>query len=150
MHEALLFLHILAATIWTGGHVVLATIVLPRVLKAADPEMLLAFEGRFERIGIPALLVQVATGIWMAVDLVPDVRLWFRPAEADPIAHLVLAKLVLLLATAALALDAKLRVLPRLTADRLNDMALHIAAVTLLSIAFVFVGVSFRSGGLLW
>ena len=61
-----------------------------------------------------------------------------------------MSKLVLLLATAALALDAKLRVLPRLTANRLNDMALHIAAVTLLSIAFVFVGVSFRSGGLLW
>ena len=41
MYLGILFLHILAATIWTGGHIVLATTVLPRALKAADPRILL-------------------------------------------------------------------------------------------------------------
>ncbi len=29
--------HVLAATIWTGGHIVLATVVLPRVLRQRTP-----------------------------------------------------------------------------------------------------------------
>lgn len=44
MYGILLFLHILAATIWTGGHLVLATAVLPGVLRDRSPEALLRFE----------------------------------------------------------------------------------------------------------
>jgi putative copper export protein len=58
MYGLLLFLHILAATIWTGGHIVLATVVLPRALRERSPESLLQFERGYEKIGIPALLVQ--------------------------------------------------------------------------------------------
>ena len=33
MYGWVIFLHVLAATVWTGGHLVLATTVLPRALR---------------------------------------------------------------------------------------------------------------------
>ena len=51
MYGLLLLLHILAATIWTGGHIVLSTIVLPRALRERSPEPLLQFERGYEKIG---------------------------------------------------------------------------------------------------
>lgn len=72
MYEIALLLHILAATIWTGGHIVLF----------------------------------------------------------------------------AFAIDARLRVLPHLSADWLTAMAWHIVPVTILSILLVVAGVSFRTGWL--
>ena len=44
MYGLLLLLHLLAATIWTGGHIVLSLVVLPKVLKEQSPEQLLNFE----------------------------------------------------------------------------------------------------------
>ncbi len=61
MYQLILTLHVLAATIWTGGHLVLALGILPDVLKNRDVEGLLNFEGKYERVGIPALIVQVIT-----------------------------------------------------------------------------------------
>ena len=69
MYGLLLLLHILAATIWTGGHIVLSTVVLPRALRERSPESLLRFERGYEKIGIPALLIQVGTGIALANQL---------------------------------------------------------------------------------
>jgi uncharacterized membrane protein len=62
----LLTLHVLGVCVWAGGHLVLATTVLPRALARRDARILRAFEEPFERIGIPALIIQVATGIWLA------------------------------------------------------------------------------------
>ena len=53
MYGTMLLLHILAATIWTGGHLVLALTVLPRVMRERSPSKLLEFESAYERIGIP-------------------------------------------------------------------------------------------------
>ena len=63
MHIPVLILHILAATIWAGGHLVLASAVLPRALKERDVDAILSFESKYERIGMPALLIQIATGL---------------------------------------------------------------------------------------
>ncbi len=62
MFYTILALHVLGATIWTGGHLVLAFTVLPRALRARDPAILQDFEQGYERIGIPALLVQLPPG----------------------------------------------------------------------------------------
>ena len=51
MYGLLLTLHILAATIWTGGHIVLSVVVLPRVLRERSPQRLLDFESVYEKIG---------------------------------------------------------------------------------------------------
>lgn len=144
MWGTLLFLHILAATVWTGGHLVLALAVLPRVLRERDPAALVRFESAYERIGIPALLIQVATGLWLAYRLVPDVSQWFAFEHA--VARLIGVKLILLTTTVAFAADARLRILPKLSQENLTTLAWHIVPVTVVSVLFVLVGVSFRTG----
>jgi putative copper export protein len=146
MYGLILFLHILGATVWTGGHVVLSVVVLPGVLRDRAPDKLLRFEAAFEKIGMPALLVQVVTGVLLAKRLIPDFAGWFD--FSNPVAHVVVTKLVLLALTVALALDARLRVLPNLDQRGLTDMAWHIVPVTVLSVLFVAAGVSFRTGWL--
>ncbi len=146
MYGALLLLHLLAATIWTGGHIVLATVVLPKVLKARSPALLLDFESGYERIGMPALIVQIATGLMLAHRMVPDPAQWFN--LANPLSHPILAKLGLLAITLVFALHARLRVIPNLTEKTLTTMAWHIIPVTVISVLFVVVGVSFRTGWL--
>lgn len=143
MYASLLLLHLLAATVWTGGHLVLAVTVLPRALAARDPAILASFEQGFERIGIPALLIQVASGLWLASLQLPPAR-WFDLATAQ--SQLIVAKLTLLALTAAFALDARLRLIPRLDAATLPQMAWHIWPVTLFSVLFVLVGAGFRLG----
>jgi len=144
MYAIILFLHILAATIWTGGHIVLATSILPRILKERDVEGLLKFESSFEKIGLPAMLVQVVTGFWLAFNLIPSFSDWF--SFDSPIARALLFKLALLLATIGLAIDARLRIIPNLTDKNLNALAWHIIPVTIISVLFVFAGVSIRTG----
>ncbi|MDJ0909328.1 MAG: CopD family protein [Woeseiaceae bacterium] len=146
MQGVLVFLHILAATVWTGGHLVLATVVLPKVLRERSPEMLHSFESAYERTGIPALIVQVVTGFWLAYQLVPDVGQWFD--FDNPLSRPIAAKIALLIITILFALDARLRLIPNLSRDNLNAMAWHIVPVTIISVLFVFVGVAFRTGWL--
>jgi putative copper export protein len=145
MYHAVLLLHVFGATVWTGGHLVLALGVLPGALASGRLENLQAFESRFERVGIPALLIQVATGVWLAWRIVPDIGSWFAPHDAIT-AH-VSAKLALLVLTLALALHARLRLIPSLGAQNVRLLAAHIVGVTLLSVLFVVVGVGFRFGG---
>lgn len=144
MHSYVLLIHILGATIWTGGHLILTGAVLPRALASRDPAVLRDFESGFERIGMPALLAQVITGAWMAHELRPNFGDWFT--LADPTSRLIALKLGLLLATGLTALEARFRVIPRLSAETLPAMARRIVLVTLLSVGFVVVGVSFRGG----
>lgn len=144
MYPTIFLLHVLAATIWTGGHLVLATTVLPRALRARDPRVLLEFESGFERIGMPALLVQVASGLWLAHALLPDWQDWL--SWETPPARLIGFKLILLAITFATALDARLRIIPHLDAATLPALARRIYLVTTVSVLFVVVGVSFRGG----
>lgn len=143
MYPTLLALHVLGATVWTGGHLVLALAVLPRALKERSPKTLLAFESGFEEIGIPALLVQVLTGLGLAQRIV---RAGERFELATPQARLIVLKLALLAATALLAVDARLRLIPNLTERNLVALAWHVWPVTLLSVLFVIAGVGFRFG----
>lgn len=146
MYGLLLTLHLLAATIWTGGHIVLSVVVLPRVLKERSASRLLEFESVYEKIGMPALIIQIITGLLLAHRMLPDVSLWFD--MSIPVAQGITAKLTLLALTFLFAIDARFRVIPKLSSDNLNDMAWHIIPVTLFSILFVIVGASFRTGWL--
>ncbi len=146
MYGLLLLFHILAATIWTGGHIVLSVVVLPRVLKDQSPEALLSFESVYEKIGMPALIIQVLTGLMLAHRIVPDFTQWFN--VSNPVSHVIMAKLGLLALTVGFAIDARFRVIPNLSPDTLKVMAWHIIPVTIFSILFVVVGVSFRTGWL--
>jgi putative copper export protein len=144
MYGVLLLLHVLGATVWTGGHLILALTILPKVLREKSPADLLRFESAYERIGMPALVLQVLTGVWFAYRRIPDVSAWF-PFD-NPVARLIAFKLILLGLTVAFAIDARLRVIPKLSPDSLTDLAWHVIPVTILAVLFVFVGVSFRTG----
>lgn len=144
MYGLILFFHLLGACVWTGGHLVLATTVLPRALRERSIAELQRFEAGYEKIGIPALAIQLATGLWLAYRLVPMPSRWL--AFDNPVVSLIGFKLCVLVATVVLAVDARLRIIPKLTEDRLVSLAWHIIPVTLLSVLYVLIGVSFRSG----
>ena len=57
-----LFLHVLAATVWVGGQLVLAALV-PALRRAAPGVPAIAARA-FNRIAWPAFGVLIATGIW--------------------------------------------------------------------------------------
>lgn len=60
-----LFLHVLAATVWVGGQLVLGGLV--PALRRVGPEATRAAAQQFARIAWPAFGVLVATGIWNVV-----------------------------------------------------------------------------------
>lgn len=147
MYSIALLLHVLGATVWTGGHLVLSFCILPPALRERSPTHIRNFEQRFEKIGIPALLTQIVTGLYMASQLQPDPARWF--GLDNIVSQTITLKLALLAATAALAVDARLRIIPKLTEHNLVSLAWHVIPVTIISVLFVVVGVSFRTGSLL-
>jgi len=142
----LVIVHALAATVWTGGHLVLDLWVLPQALRERNAERIRTFEGAFEPLGLAALAIQVLSGLLMGWMYLPGFQGLFSPA--NPIGMLVGVKLLLLASTAALAVHARLRLIPKLTDKNLNGLAWHIRGITALAIAFVVVGALIRLGGL--
>ena len=141
--KLVIFLHIICATIWTGGHLILTLTFLPKALKKKDFTIIEQFESKFERIGIPALLILVITGIYMTTVYTTN---FFAFDFSDHYNKHVYIKLILLLCTIALAVHARFVLIPK---RDLKPLSYHIILVTLLSVVFVFVGFSVRSGGLL-
>ena len=142
----LVIVHALAATVWTGGHLILDLGVLPTALRVQSAQRIRDFEELFEPLGLTALAIQVVTGFWMAWIYLPGGQGLFQ--RDNPVGILVGTKLVLLAATAALAIHARLRLIPQLNDSNLNGLAWHIRAITALAIAFVVVGALIRLGGL--
>ncbi|RPI74377.1 MAG: copper resistance protein CopD, partial [Ignavibacteriales bacterium] len=128
MYKYIILLHILGATIWTGGHLILAILILPKALKNRSVETIKNFEEPYEKIGIPALVVQVLTGFYLAYNMLPDVSYWFSFHPGIP--TLVGYKIILLLLTLLLAADARFRVIPHLNENNLSALAWHIIPVT--------------------
>ena len=139
-------LHILGATVWVGGHLVLSLAILPAALRSRNPTSVREFEARYERIGIPSLALQVVTGLILAGWWVRDIALFLPPSL--PQAQFILVKLGLLLATLVIAADARVRLIPTLNERTLDSLAYHAFAVTALGVALVIMGVAVRTGGL--
>jgi putative copper export protein len=137
----LILLHVLGATVWAGGHLILSIGFLPKALQQHDPLIIVNFEKYYERVGLPALLLQVVTGIWMALIYVP-LSEWGSLATSH---HVYLwTKLGLLLMTLGLAVHARLFIIPKLTPEKLPALAFHIVLITVLAVSFVITGLSFR------
>ncbi len=143
-YYVVLSLHVLGATVWAGGHIVLALTILPQALKQGRAVIVSEYEQRFEHIGLPSLGLQVVTGSWLAWHHLGPVANWFGGSSA---AHVVQVKLVLLALTGGLALHARLRVIPRLSDESLPTLAWHIRVVTAAAVLFVLAGASIRFGG---
>jgi len=142
-----LILHIIGATIWVGGHLVLSLAILPGALRSRNLDIVLEFEARYERIGIPSLATQLVTGILLAYYWTRTLDAFLPPSS--PQAWFIMVKLVLLLATIVIAMHARLRVIPTLHEGTLNTLAYHAFAVTALGLALLVMGVAIRTGGLL-
>lgn len=115
MFKWLIIAHVLGAAIWIGDHLLLCLRYLLEALKKKDPEIIKAFEKKYEIIGMPSLLLQVITGIWMALS-VYGVNLF---GFSNPVEIAVSIKLILLLIIVLLALDVRIFIFPRLTSKNL-------------------------------
>ena len=140
-----LILHLLGASIWVGGHLTLLFAVLPGVLRNRDVGMLRSFEQRYERIGLPALLVQLITGLWLAHQHVPGIIQAFSfPGRGHAWGAV---KLLLMAATVVTGAHARLFIIPRLSAERLTALAVHIVVINILGLAMLLIGAVIRTGG---
>lgn len=148
LHHILLIMHLIGATIWVGGHLVLAIGFLPKALKHRDFSYIEKFEKTYEPIGMPALLLLVITGVWMAYDFGAKIGTWF--SFGSPIETVVSLKIIGIFLTLCLAISAQTRVLPKLrngNLEKLPEMAVHIVLVTLIGITLLIFGSFFRQGG---
>ena len=147
LFKILVVLHTLGATVWVGGHLVLAVTVLPKALQNRDPDLIHQFEEHFENFGLTSLLVQVITGLGLTWIYFPNFQnfLDFYSYLSTYIGF----KLLLLLGTIALAIHARFFIIPNLTKETLNSLAYHIVGVTTLAVLFVILGAGIRLGGFL-
>lgn len=146
-HHLLLIIHLLSATIWVGGHLLLCFAYLPQALKEKDPKIILNYERKYEPVGMTALVLLVITGVLMAYKYGVTIEYWFQ--FATPIEKVVSSKLILLLLTVAFALSAQFRVLPKFKNDsrKLPEMTFHILSVTIIGILMLIFGSFVRFGG---
>ncbi|MFN3805314.1 MAG: CopD family protein [Pyrobaculum sp.] len=145
VYPVLVLVHVLAAIVWVGAHVMLVVGPLRDAVRANDPGPILEFEKRYERLAMVSLIVAAATGITMALQRYPAAD-WLLLAQPSGRVGL---KVATFLAVLALAIHARLAVIPALRRGdngAVKSMAAHVAAVTLLSLVFVALGVLLRFG----
>ena len=146
-HHILLIIHLISATVWVGGHLVLLLGFLPKALKHKNFDFISRFEKTYEPIGMPSLLLLVITGILMAYDLNAPLSSWFS------FETVVSLKIIGLLTTICFAISAQTRVLPKLAKgqiQKLPEMAVHILCVTLIAVTLLILGSTIRNGGFLF
>ena len=146
MYKFALILHLLGASVWVGGHLYLLIRLMPRFISDDDVAGFLAFEKSYEPLGISALIIQVATGLYMMNAIAP-IGLWGEPMGF--LTALIHGKLTWLGLTILTALHARFRVVNKLQNNTYNKntlkiMGIHVALICLLSVAFVVTGAFFH------
>ncbi|MFB9076464.1 copper resistance protein CopD [Flavobacterium procerum] len=146
LHHFVLIVHLLAATIWVGGHLFLLVCFLPQALKEKNPQIILNFEKKFEKLGMTSLILLIITGIWMAYDFGVTAESWFHFKTGFEKA--ISIKLLLLFATFICAVCAQFFILPNLDKNAIWKMAIIITTVTLIGITMLVLGSTMRYGGI--
>ena len=145
-HHVILIFHLLAATIWVGGHLFLAIRILPEALKKKDASILKNFKSKFEPVGMPSLLVLLITGILMAYHYNVTFTKWFSFSNA--IEKVISIKLILLFTTVLMAACAETLIFPKLKSERMFPAAFFIITVTTIAVTMLILGSLIRIGGL--
>ncbi len=143
LYHTLLLLHLIGACIWLGGHFILSLQIVPKALVKKDVQLIQQFEKIFEPIGIPSLVIQIITGVWMAIFQYGIQFNWDNAIQRN-----IIIKLSLLVLSLLLALHARIFIIPKLSLVNLPMMVLHIRFITLVALLMVFFGLQFRFGGL--
>lgn len=126
-----LFLHVLAASVWVGGQIVLGGLV-PQV-RATNPEALQGIARAFGRIAWPAFGLAVVTGMWNLIAVDPG-----QHGSAYMVTFAVKISLVILAAIATLAHSSSRSKLV---------LALGGAVSLLASLAVMYLGVLLTKAG---
>mgnify|MGYP007034037909 FL=1 len=145
-HQIILIIHLLAATIWVGGHLILLLRYVPKAIKNKSLEELSAFRKNFEPVGMPSLFILIVTGIIMAYNYNVTIEKWFLFENA--IEKIVSIKLILLFVSLTLAFITIKFVLPSI--DKLSPFLLYfiIFLVTTIAVMMLILGSLVRVGGL--
>lgn len=146
MIQILLILHLLGATIWIGGHLILCLRFLPKAIKEHNVQVITDFEKQYETVGIPSLLIQIITGILLSYHYGVKWQDWF--SFTGTIETVVSIKLCMLAFTILLAAHARIFIIPHLSAKSMNLMAVHIVAITITGLGMLVVGTFVRTGGM--
>ncbi|MDQ8187104.1 CopD family protein [Pelagicoccus sp. SDUM812002] len=144
IYGSLIVLHLLGACVWVGGHFLLAGLILPQAYRVRDTSLVYRIESAYASVGIPALLLEVSTGLVLAYLHLPELASWLD--FSNPMGRLVGIKVILLLLTLALGFDVRYRLFPKVETDGLAVLKWHVSLITILSVLLVFVGASFRIG----
>ncbi|WP_282787980.1 copper resistance protein CopD [Flavobacterium croceum] len=146
LHQLILIIHLLAATIWVGGHLILLLRYVPKAIKNKSLEELSAFRKNFEPVGMPSLFILIVTGIIMAYNYNVTIEKWFLFENA--IEKIVSIKLILLFVSLTLAFITIKFVLPSI--DKLSPFLLYfiIFLVTTIAVMMLILGSLVRVGGL--
>jgi len=135
--KTLVTLHIIGAAALAGGHLIFALGVLPRAMRARDSEMLLSYQKAFTPVGHTALLIQIVTGLWLAMP-------YF--ANRTGATMLVEIKILLLILILGITIHAKVRVAKKLP-ESMGAFAGHVVANALLATTLLVLGSALRFGG---
>lgn len=145
-HHLILIFHLLAASVWVGGHLVLSIRYLPEALKKKDVSVLVNFKDKFEPVGLPSLAILLVTGILMAYHYDVTFTKWF--SFTNGIEKVISTKLSLLFISVIMAINAQLFVFPKVKSERLFPVAFLIVTITIIGVAMLVLGSLVRIGGL--
>ena len=145
-HQIILIIHLLAASIWVGGHLFLILRILPETLQQKDISILCDFRLKFGKIVMPSFFILVVTGILLAYDYNVPISDWF--SFSNPIEKIISIKLLLLFTSLSLAVHAQKVVFPKLTFNRMLPAIVEIIIVTLIAVSMLILGSLVRVGGL--
>ena len=145
-HQIYLIIHLLAATIWVGGHLILLLRYVPKAIKNKSLEELSAFRKNFEPVGMPSLFILILTGILMAYDYNITFEKWFL--FENSIEKIVSIKLILLFISLTLAFITIKFVLPSI--NKISPFILYfiIFLVTTIAVTMLVLGSLVRVGGI--
>jgi putative copper export protein len=137
MYKLALVLHLVGASVWLGGHLILALRIAPKALKLREPSLITDFEREYEPLGLPALLLQIVTGLWLAFGHYKVSLLDFSSYASRGVHE----KLLLLLVTLALAVHARFFLIPNLSENTIKSMSYHIWAISGVAVLMLLAGI---------
>lgn len=145
-HQIILIIHLLASTIWVGGHLILLLRYVPKAIKTKSLNELSVFRKNFEPVGMPSLFILIITGILMAYDYNITFEKWFL--FENSIEKIVSIKLILLFISLTLAFITIKFVLPSI--NKISPFLLYciIFLVTIIAVTMLILGSLVRVGGI--
>ena len=146
IHQLLLIIHLLAATVWVGGHLILLLIYVPKARKTNSLDGITFFRKNFESIGMPALILLLITGVLLAYDYDVSIDKWFQ--FKGSVERIVSIKLLLFITTITLAFTATKLSFPKLKNQPKPILYLFIILVTSIAVIMLVLGSLIRVGGI--